>query len=327
MSSTVDKHAHLLAQYQRLNGKVAIVTGGSRGIGRECCLSLAKAGCSVVIAAKTTEPHPTLPGTIFTVANEVVALGARALPIKVDLRNLDSINACVAEVMEKFGRIDILVNNASALWWQDIRDTPMRKYDLITSVNSRGTFAMTSACLPHMEKNGWGRVITMSPPINLGAMAGHTAYNISKFGMTLVALGVAQEYDNKGITGNSLWPATVVESQASINFKLGEPENWRKATILADAAMGIILDENEFTGKMCIDDTYLRTRWGFEDDDFIRYRCDPDVEPPRALAPDSHYSADSQYSVVRRGDVRKLSEDMQRSTDFFGEDGSPVSKL
>lgn len=326
MSSTVDKHAHLLAQYQRLNGKVAIVTGGSRGIGRECCLSLAKAGCSVVVAAKTTEAHPTLPGTIFTVANEVVALGARALPIKVDLRNLDSINACVAEVMEKFGRIDILINNASALWWQDIRDTPMKKYDLITSVNSRGTFAMTSACLPHMEKNGWGRVITMSPPISLGSMAGHTAYNISKFGMTLVALGVAQEYEGKGITGNSLWPATVVESQASINFKLGDPENWRKATILADATMGIILEDDDFTGVMCIDDTYLRTRRGFEDDDLIRYRCDPDVEPPRALAGDSQ--GDKHYSkyALRRGDVRKLGADMKRSTSIFGEN-SPASKL
>merc|ERR1712032_16550 len=200
-------------------------------------------------------------------------------------------------------------------------------YDLITSVNSRGTFAMTSACLPHMEKNGWGRVITMSPPINLGAMAGHTAYNISKFGMTLVALGVAQEYDNKGITGNSLWPATVVESQASINFKLGEPENWRKATILADAAMGIILDENEFTGAMCIDDTYLRARWGFEDDDFIRYRCDPDVEPPRAL--DSSNTEDSNYThySIKRGDVRKVNSDMKRSTDVFGEESPGKSKL
>lgn len=316
MSST-DKHAQLLAQYKRLNGKVAIVTGGSRGIGRVCCLSLAKAGCSVVIAAKTTEPHPTLPGTIYTVADEVVALGARALPIKVDLRNLDTVSACVAEVMSKFGRIDILINNASALWWQDIRDTPMKKYDLITSVNARGTFAMTSACLPHMEKNGWGRVITMSPPISLGHMAGHTAYNISKFGMTMVALGVAQEYKGKGITGNSLWPATIIESLASINFKMGERKFWRKASIIADATMGIILEDDEFTGIMCIDDKFLRARWGFEDTDFVRYRCDPDVEPPRFLDLDDE-SGGSGGSRIRRGDVRKLGQDLKRSTNDFG---------
>merc|ERR1712037_289426 len=198
--------------------------------------------------------------------------------------------------------IDILINNASALWWQDIRDTPMKKYDLITSVNARGTFAMTSACLPHMEKNGWGRVITMSPPIKLNHMAGHTAYNISKFGMTMVALGVAQEYKGKGITGNSLWPATVIESLVSKNFKLGLPQMWRKATIIADATMGIILEEDDFTGVMCIDNTYLRSQRGFEDDDFIRYRCDPEVEPPRALAGDDNDMNSSYDFAVKRGD-------------------------
>jgi len=128
--------------------------------------------------------------------------------------------------------VDVLINNASALWWQDIKDTPMKKFELITEINSRGTFAITRACLPHMEKNSFGRVINMSPPIRLDLhiMAGHTAYNISKYGMSMVALGVAAEYQGEGITGNTVWPATVIESYASINFQLGE----RKVPLFED---------------------------------------------------------------------------------------------
>merc|ERR1719353_2060904 len=208
-----------------LSGKVAIVTGGTRGIGRECALALAKQGCNVVIAAKTTEAKPNLPGTIHSVAAEVEALGVKALACKVDLRDVESIDRCIHDTITKFGRLDILVNNASALWWQNIVDTPLNKYDLITSINARGTFFMTQGCLPHMQKNGFGRIINTSPPITFNTMGGHTAYNISKFGMTMVALGVSQEFDpSSGITANTLWPATVVESYASINFKLGEPQ-------------------------------------------------------------------------------------------------------
>jgi len=205
--------------------------------------------------------------------------------------------------------VDILVNNASALWWQDIVDTPLKKYDLITSINSRGTFAITKACLPHMKKNNYGRVITMSPPIRLNGFAGHTAYNISKFGMTMVALGVAQEYKNTGITGNSLWPATIVESLASRNFQLGDESSWRKATILSDSVMSIIGEPNTFTGNMLIDDVYLRTK-GFRDEDFVQYRCNPDVEPPRLLDMDS----DSNQVLAKRGDVKKLTSDVENST-------------
>ena len=146
--------------YPDLRGKVAIVTGGSRGIGRECCLSLARAGCNVAVVAKTVEPHPKLGvGTIGTVAKEVEALGVWALPIQCDMRDADAVTACVDAVVAAWGRVDILINNASALWWQDIVDSPMAKYDLITSINARGTFAITQACLPHMEENGYGRVM------------------------------------------------------------------------------------------------------------------------------------------------------------------------
>merc|ERR1711937_336813 len=146
----------------------------------------------------------------------------------------------------------------------------------------------------------------------LGKMGGFTAYNISKFGMTMVALGVAQEYAGKGITANSLWPATVVESQASIGFKLGSPAMWRKATILADATMGIILEDDGYTGEMLIDDTYLREQRGFEDNDFVRYRCDPECEPPRALDPTAYEN--TVVHLVKRGDVRKVNSDIERSS-------------
>ncbi|KAK3248536.1 hypothetical protein CYMTET_20021 [Cymbomonas tetramitiformis] len=299
--------------FKNLSGKVAIVTGGSRGIGREVCLSLAKAGCNVVVAAKTIKDTPSLPGTIFTVAEEVKALGVDALPVQVDLRNVKDIEACVEKVVAHFGRIDILINNASALWWQDIADTPMNKYDLITGINSRGTFAMTKMCLPHMAKNGWGRIVNMSPPIRLdpGTLAGHTGYYISKYGMTLVALGAAAEYDGKGITANSLWPATVVESLASKNFKLGDEAMWRKASIIADATMAIISEEDTFTGHMLIDDTFLRYK-GLEDKDFVKYRCDPNVEPPRVL--DMEWSPEDSRGLFKRGDVKTLQKDMDSST-------------
>merc|ERR1712195_77377 len=187
-----------IVQLADLTGKVAIVTGATRGIGRETALALAKLGCNIVVAAKTTEPQPTLPGTIHTVAAEVEALGVKGLACRVDLRDIDSIQQCVEDTMAAFGRIDILINNASALWWQDIMDTPIKKYDLITSINARGTFFMTQACLPHMKAGGFGRIVNTSPPITLNTMGGHTAYNISKFGMTMVALGVSQEHGPEG---------------------------------------------------------------------------------------------------------------------------------
>jgi len=303
--------SHTKLSFPNLKGRVAIITGGSRGIGRECALALARAGCNVVIAAKSTESSESLPGSIHSVAEEAKKLGVDALACKVDLRDAESIEQCVQATVEKFKRIDILINNASALWWQDIVDTPMKKYDLINQINSRGTFAMTKACLPHMSANKYGRVIVMSPPIKFGGYAGNTAYRISKFGMTMVALGVAEEYKGKGITANSLWPATVVESQASINFKLGDRTLWRKATILSDATMAILNEPDTFTGNMLIDDDYLRSK-GLTDEDFVVYRYDPEVEPPRILSDDSGFH--SERGSVKRGDVRQVKKDIVRSS-------------
>lgn len=299
-------------QIKDLTGKVAIVTGATRGIGRKCALALAKQGCHVVVAAKTTTPEPTLPGTIYSVAEEIEQLGVQALPVKVDLRILEDIKECVRLTVEKFGRIDILVNNASSLWWQRMEGTPMNRYDLITQINTRGSFAITSLCLPIMEKGGFGRVICMSPPISpdYRVFAGFTAYNISKFGMTMVAMGAAAEYEGKGITGHSLWPATVIESQASKNFQLGGRSMWRKAEILADAVLGLVSAPDTYTGKQLIDDEYLQSEHGLTAEDLAIYRCDPAVEPPRALAVQAELGPSASF---RRGDIRRLDEDKQRS--------------
>ncbi|GAB5354814.1 hypothetical protein AAMO2058_000151600 [Amorphochlora amoebiformis] len=288
-------------------GKVAIITGGSRGIGRECALALAKLGCGIVIAAKTTQPKKNLPGTIFTVAEEIRALGVGCLPFKLDIRDAKKCKECVEKTVEYFGKgPDILVNNASALWWQTIPDTPINKFDLITSVNVRGTFAMTQACLPYMEKQGFGRIIMMSPPISPKGYNGRTAYNVSKMGMTMVALGVAEEYKGKNITAHSLWPATIIESLASINFQLGNRSMWRKADILGECVIRLIKEDRTFTGKMLIDELYLRSR-GFKDEDFIKYRCDPQVEPPKLLM------KETESAWLFRGDISKVSDDKKKS--------------
>ena len=297
-----------------LKGKVAIISGSTRGIGRECAIALAKCGCNIVIAAKTTEPTKNLPGTIFSVAEEMKQLGVDALPCKVDMRDAKTIEKCVEDTVAHFGRIDIVINNASALWWHDIEDTPINKYDLITGINTRGSFILTKLALPYMRKNKFGRVITMSPPIQTDyeRYQGFTAYNISKFGMTMVAMGAAAEGAKNNITGNSLWPATVVESQASKNFKLGSTKNWRKATILADCVLAIV--GSTLNGTQNIDDELLIEEFGFTKKDLAVYRFDPNVEPIRALAPKTQIKVS-----LKRGDVRTLSKDETRTSANFNE--------
>lgn len=289
-----------------LTGRVALISGSSRGIGRQCALSFAKQGCHVIITGKSLTESAALPGSIYSVAKEVEAVrkGVRSVGIPLDLRDSKSIENCVAEAVKQFGRIDIVVNNASALWWHTMEGTPLSKYDLITSINCRGAFYLTKLCIPIMKKNNFGRVISMSPPIQTDAAyyKGYTAYNISKFGMTMVAMGAAAEGAEFGITGNSLWPATVIESQASINFDLGDRSLWRKSTILADAALMIIGDA-KLNGNQLVDDDFLRSNG---QTDFKMYRYDPNVEPPRLLV-------ENKGSLLSRGDVRKVESDKNQS--------------
>ncbi len=259
--------------------RVAIVTGGSRGIGRQLCLDLARKGCHVVVAAKSLEATPTLPGTIFTVADECEALGARALPFQLDVRDDDKIAEVVQAAVAEFGRVDYLCNNAGALWWKPVEETPMFRYDLIQSINARASFALARECLPHMREQGFGHIVNQSPPITLDKLSGMVGYYISKYGMTLGALGIAQEYKGRGVAANAIWPNTLIESAATANHQLGEPKYWRKATVLTDAIVSIFEeDPNEFSGHQLIDETYLRAK--DPNHDFTQYQCVPGSEPP-----------------------------------------------
>jgi citronellol/citronellal dehydrogenase len=267
-----------------LSGQVAIITGASRGIGRVVALALAREGADIVVAAKSETEKPNLPGTIFDVAREVEAIGRRALACKVDVRDDAEIEAMVARTMTTFGRIDILVNNAGALWWQPVQDTPMKRYDLVHQVNVRAAFACTRAALPHMLAGRGGHVLVYSPPIDLSALPGKVAYCISKFGMTMLAQGLAEEQRGRPFSINALWPVTAIESYATINFQLGGPAMWRKPDILADATLEIVkTPPGALTGQALLDEDFLRSR-GVTD--FTRYRCDPSSEPPRIMAKD-----------------------------------------
>jgi len=262
-----------------LRSKTAIITGASRGIGRACAIALAERGCAVIVAAKTAIPDPKLPGTILTVVEEITRNGGRAAAFQLDVQNEKECENCVQFAVEKFGSVDIVINNASALWWRSIEETPMARYDLINRVNARGSFAMTKAALSNMKKRNWGFVINMSPPIDPTNIKGRVAYSISKFGMSLVALGVAEEYQGLGIAGHTLWPATLVESSAVENFAMGDRAMWRKTDIISDAVLCMLSqDPRTFTGHSWIDEELLRK---FGVTDFTKYRCDPNVEPPK----------------------------------------------
>lgn len=266
-----------MQQTAPLAGRVAIITGASRGIGRAVALKLAKEGAAVVIAAKTAELDPRLPGTIYTVAQEVEALGGRALPLRVDVRDENALQMMVDKTLETFGRVDILVNNAGALWWYPVVETPPKRFDLVMQVNLRASFIASHLVLPHMIAQRWGHIITMSPPIDLSVLPGKVAYMISKFGMTMLALGLAEEVREHNVAVNALWPRTLIESQATIAWGLGTPKQWRKADIMADAVYEIVRREpHTCTGNAFIDEEVLREA-GVTD--FSIYNCTPDGEP------------------------------------------------
>lgn len=250
--------------------KVAFITGASRGIGKACGLKLAKEGWDIVVAAKTVEPHPKLPGTIFTAAEEIEQHGTKVLAVQCDVTQMESVNGAVQQTLDAFGRIDAVINNAGALWWRTMDDTPMKRFDLVIDVNVRGAFAVATGFLPTMLKQNSGHVVNMSPPIDLGMLPGHIAYCVGKFGMTMMVHGMAQEFADKNIYSTALWPKTIIESTATINHKLGGPSNWRKADIIADATYEILQHPDETNGKALIDEDFLRSV-GYTD--FDQYLC------------------------------------------------------
>lgn len=268
---------------ETLAGKSVFITGASRGIGRAIALRAAQDGASVVVAAKSAKPHRVLEGTIHTVAEEIEAAGGRALPVQLDVRDEEQIRDAVDQAMSHFGGIDILVNNASAINLTGTLETPMRRFDLMFAVNVRGTFATSQACLPALMAADNPHILNLSPPLNLDPkwFKNHTAYTMSKYGMSMCVLGMAAEFAEDGIAVNGLWPRTVIET-AALRMLGGavDPATCRKPEIMADAARYILTrDSREYTGQLLIDEDVLRSA-GVTD--FGHYA----VDPSRQLAQD-----------------------------------------
>jgi len=264
-----------------LLGKTIFITGSSRGIGREIALRCARDGAQVVITGKTAAPHAKLPGTIHTVADEVVQAGGQALAIQLDVRDEAAIQAAVAQTVERFGGIDVLVNNASAISMTSTLETAPKRLDLMWDVNMRATFLVSQACIPYLKQAGNPHILTLSPPLNLDAkwFAPHLAYTISKYGMSMCALGMASEFADggsgtKGIAVNCLWPRTTIAT-AAIEFNFPETvlRASRKPAIMADAAHVILTrDSRSCSGNFYIDEDVLREA-GVSD--FERYAVSP----------------------------------------------------
>lgn len=248
--------------HKKLANRTLFITGASRGIGKAIALRAARAGANIVVAAKTEQPHPKLPGTIHDTVREIQAAGGQGLPLKVDVRDDESVDAAVAEAVRHFGGIDILVNNASAIQLQGTEELPMRRYDLMFSVNVRGTYTTTRACLPHLLKSPNPHVLNLSPPLNLNPewFKPHVAYTMSKYGMSMCVLGMAEEFRKQGVAFNALWPRTVIAT-AAINLLGGavSPQNCRTPEIMADAAYEILIrDSRQCTGNFFLDENVLR---------------------------------------------------------------------
>lgn len=267
-----------------LAGKTLFITGGSRGIGKAIALRAAQDGANIVIAAKTAEPHPKLPGTIYTAAEEIEAAGGKALPVVVDIRFEEMVESAVAKAVDTFGGIDICVNNASAISLTPTLQTTMKRYDLMHSVNTRGTFLTSKVCLPHLLKAENPHILNLSPPLNMEErwFSHHCAYTMAKFGMSMCVLGMAGEFRAQGVAVNALWPKTTIATAAVRNLLGGEAmcSTSRKPNIMGDAAHWILTQPSKsLTGQFLIDEEVLA---GAGVSDFDTYA----VNPGGPLTPD-----------------------------------------
>ncbi len=264
-----------------LRGKVLFITGASRGIGEAIALRAARDGACIGVVGKTSEPHPKLPGTVPATCEAIQAAGGQALGCIADIRDELAVERAVRDTAERFGGIDILINNASAISLSDTAHTPMKRFDLMHAVNARGTFLCSQACLPWLEKSGNPHILTLSPPPQLRAdwFAPHLAYTLSKYGMSLCTLGLAAELASRGIAVNSLWPKTMIATAAVANLLGGAAAlgRCRRPAIVADAAHAILTrPSREATGQFLIDEDVLRALGVV---DFAAYAVDPKLEP------------------------------------------------
>jgi len=272
-----------------LAGKTLFITGGSRGIGFAIALRAARDGANIVIAAKTTEANPKLPGTIYSAAEEIERAGGKVLAVPCDIRFEEQVIAAVDAAVTKFGGIDICVNNASAISLTGTQATEMKRFDLMHQVNARGTFLVTKACVPHLKRAANPHVLMLSPPLDMKArwFAPHAAYTMAKYGMSLCVLGMAEEFKGQ-VAFNALWPRTAIATAAMRNVVSGEEgiAHCRTPDIVADAAWHVFNCPKRFTGNFLIDDTFLAQN-GVTD--FDRYR----VDPAKDLLPDFFVPEDS----------------------------------
>lgn len=264
-----------------LKGKTLFITGASRGIGLAIALRAARDGANIAVAAKTADAHSKLPGTVYTAASEIEAAGGSALPLVVDVRDADSVERAVATTVERFGGIDICVNNASAINLTGTLETDPKRFDLMHQINVRGTFLVSRACIPHLSRAENPHVLALSPPLNLKPQwfGDHVAYTLSKFSMSMLMVGMAEEFRSAGIAFNALWPRTTIATSA-IRFALGGDEAMRHSRlpgIMADAAWALFnRPARECTGQLFLDEQILREE-GVRD--FDVYRADPEAEP------------------------------------------------
>ncbi len=264
-----------------LKGKTLFITGASRGIGLAIALRAAQDGANIVIAAKTAEAHPKLPGTIYTAAQEIENAGGKALPCLVDIRFEEQIHQAVKQAVDTFGGIDILVNNASAINLSGTLDTPMKKFDLMHQINARGTFACSQACLPYLLKAENPHILNLSPPLNMDPrwFGSNVAYTMAKYGMSMCVLGMAEEFKEQGVAVNALWPKTIIATAAVMNLLGGQDivRQSRKPDIMGDAAYYILTrPSRECTGNFFLDEDLLASA-GVTD--FDKYATTPGVKP------------------------------------------------
>lgn len=264
-------------ELRTLKGLTAFITGGSRGIGKAIAVKLAKEGVNIAIAAKTTEPHPKLEGTIYTAAEEIESYGVKCLPLQCDIRFEEQIEAAVNKTVETFGGIDILVNNASAISLTPTLQTDPKRFDLMMDIEVRGTFFMCKTCIPHLKKSSHAHILNLSPPLNLNPkwLAQHLAYTISKYGMSMIVMGLSEELKKEKIGVNALWPKTTIATAAVQNLLGGDAlmRMSRKPEIVADAAFHIFSqDPSACTGNFFIDEDVLKENGV---NDFTRYVIDP----------------------------------------------------
>ncbi|XP_050079467.1 hydroxysteroid dehydrogenase-like protein 2 [Anopheles maculipalpis] len=308
--------------YRKLAGRTLFITGASRGIGKAIALKAAQDGANVVIAAKTADPHPKLPGTIYTAAKEIEAVGGKALPCVVDVRDEGAVRTAVQNAVAKFGGIDIVINNASAISLTPTEQTDMKRYDLMHQINTRGTFLVSKECIPYLRKSNHAHILNISPPLNMAPhwFSNHVAYTMAKYGMSMCVLGMAKEFESANIAVNALWPRTAIHTAAMEMLTGKESDQFsRKPDIMADAAYAILSKEpRAVTGKFLIDDEVLKAE-GITD--MKQYACVPenadklmpdfflDVEPEKLVefaAEGSHAASLKKPAAAAGGKIEGL---------------------